>query len=110
MKVVSTAVVVASLPLLALAGPVKAKMPVPQASQQVAAAKTETPSSVEFTLNGVTAANRADIEKIARSSGADRASLNIKSGVLRIRPGKSFNKDEFMKSLQEKVPTVSLKT
>jgi hypothetical protein len=73
-------------------------------------AKAEKMERFELKVTGGTKANRAEIEKLAKEEGAKHASLNVKSGELKISTmeGKTFDREAFSKKLTEKVPGVSV--
>ena len=59
-------------------------------------------------LNGVTKENRTGIEKLAKENGATKASLDQKSGTLKVY-GHEFKKDQFASKVSTQFPGVSVK-
>ncbi len=119
MKKVVLSLVIAALPAISLAEEQKPAAapaaPAPVSAQP--AAKAETPkghkvakaSEMKLTLSGVSKENRVGIEQLAKDAGASHASLNVKSGQLKVQYTKEFNKDQFTSSLTSKYPGVSIK-
>lgn len=108
--------VVATLPMVALAAdatPAKEVKPAVEAkatakTEKVASNKSETKKPTMLSLQGVNKENREGIEKLAKENGAKHASLNAKSGMLKLTGG-SFNKEQFVGQLGTKFPGVSVK-
>src|SRR5213592_2118860 len=73
---------------------------------KVAAAQPKQ-APIEIALTGATKENRAEIEKLAKEAGAKHASFDMQTGVLKVSKSSQFNKDQFMKSLGEKLPSVT---
>src|SRR5262245_52558890 len=100
-KTIMALLVLALLPLLG-----QAAEPAKNAAGSTASTQKTYPA-MEITLSGVTQQNRAQIEKLAKQVGAKQASLNIKTGILKISHTEKFDKDGFSKLLTEQVPGVS---
>ena len=99
----TTAVTTSTTSTTTTAMPEKAPM-----AKSTHAKHMSTMTEMQYTLNGVTDQNRIEIEKLAKKAGAFKASLDSKTGILKVEAKKQFNKDEFVSSLS-KVTGVSLK-
>ena len=96
------------LGLLLAAMPAIAIAAEPAAPAPKVASKTESKKPEMLTLNGVTKENRNGIEKLAKENGAKHASLNVKTGSLKVF-GSEFKKDQFVSKLTTQFPGVSVK-
>lgn len=92
------------VPGLALATGVKNEVRVAQKSATSVPAMHH---NMQISLKGAVAANRMEIEKLAKGAGAEKATFNPTSNVLKVS-GKSFNEEQFKTSLTTTLPTVTV--
>jgi hypothetical protein len=97
-------ILVSVSPALAIA----AEQAAPAPAAKVASNKSEHKKPEMLTLVGVTKDNRSGIEKLAKENGAHKASLDVKTGSLKISGG-DFKKDQFQSKLTTDFPGVSVK-
>lgn len=71
--------------------------------------KAEAAMAKEINLTGGTDANRMEIEKLAKEAGAEQASFDSTTGILKIHAAKNFNEAKFVSSVEKTLPGVTLK-
>lgn len=81
----------------------------PVVKEEKSVAKTEhKESNMQLTIEGAKHENTAEIVKLAKEAGAEKASYNAKTNTLSFS-GEKFNKEQFTGSLSKALPGVSVK-
>ena len=70
--------------------------------------ETKKENHMQLTIEGAKHENTAEIVKLAKEAGAEKASYNSKTNMLSFS-GEKFNKEQFTGSLSKALPGVSVK-